>query len=310
VHFDTHTDTGDQVFGVNSSHGTFMRELLDEGHVDGHRYAQIGLRGYWPGKQPPIAVGTPAPLKNFSRTPRSLRPTLMSGPKHLWSGDWQRESAAASEELVDLRAISPDREPTISPAPQTPHTPHAPRTPRAPGTPRMPDTAARRRAVRLPGRPGLRAALPVLLAAVLLLAAGAYGLTALLGSPGSRASTTAGRSFGPPAATAGGPSVSPASTTPSRPSRPVSWLGMQIETLPPGAAVVETVAPGSPGELAGLEPGDVIVEIDNRPISAAGEIEATIRGLRAGDLVQLQISRGSTLLETQATLAAPPSIHP
>jgi agmatinase len=50
VHFDTHTDTGEQVFGVKSSHGTFVRELLDEGHVDGHRYAQIGLRGYWPGE--------------------------------------------------------------------------------------------------------------------------------------------------------------------------------------------------------------------------------------------------------------------
>jgi agmatinase len=50
VHFDTHTDTGDQVFGVKSSHGTFMRELLEEGHVDGRRYAQIGLRGYWPGE--------------------------------------------------------------------------------------------------------------------------------------------------------------------------------------------------------------------------------------------------------------------
>ena len=49
VHFDTHTDTGKQVFGVTSSHGTFMRELLDDGHVDGPRYVQIGLRGYWPG---------------------------------------------------------------------------------------------------------------------------------------------------------------------------------------------------------------------------------------------------------------------
>jgi agmatinase len=50
VHFDSHTDTGEQVFGVRSSHGTFMRELLDEGHIDGPRYVQIGLRGYWPGE--------------------------------------------------------------------------------------------------------------------------------------------------------------------------------------------------------------------------------------------------------------------
>jgi len=50
VHFDTHTDTGEEVFGVELSHGTPMRHLVDEGHVVGARYAQIGLRGYWPGE--------------------------------------------------------------------------------------------------------------------------------------------------------------------------------------------------------------------------------------------------------------------
>jgi agmatinase len=49
VHFDTHTDTGAEVFGVERSHGTFMKRLIDAGDVDGRRYAQIGLRGYWPG---------------------------------------------------------------------------------------------------------------------------------------------------------------------------------------------------------------------------------------------------------------------
>jgi agmatinase len=50
VHFDTHTDTGAEVFGVERSHGTFMKQLIDDGHVVGARYAQIGLRGYWPGE--------------------------------------------------------------------------------------------------------------------------------------------------------------------------------------------------------------------------------------------------------------------
>jgi agmatinase len=51
VHFDTHTDTGEEVFGVEVSHGTFMRHLVDDGQVAGERYAQIGLRGYWPGPE-------------------------------------------------------------------------------------------------------------------------------------------------------------------------------------------------------------------------------------------------------------------
>jgi agmatinase len=50
IHFDTHTDTGETVFGASLSHGTIMRRLVTEGHVDGRRYVQIGLRGYWPGE--------------------------------------------------------------------------------------------------------------------------------------------------------------------------------------------------------------------------------------------------------------------
>jgi agmatinase len=50
VHFDTHTDTGSEVFGVERSHGTPMYRLVRDGHVDGSRYVQIGLRGYWPGE--------------------------------------------------------------------------------------------------------------------------------------------------------------------------------------------------------------------------------------------------------------------
>ena len=51
VHFDTHTDTGFEVFGVELSHGTIMRRLVEAGHVDPRRYVQIGLRGYWPGER-------------------------------------------------------------------------------------------------------------------------------------------------------------------------------------------------------------------------------------------------------------------
>jgi agmatinase len=50
VHFDTHTDTASQVFGVELSHGTPMYRLVESGAVDPRRYVQIGLRGYWPGE--------------------------------------------------------------------------------------------------------------------------------------------------------------------------------------------------------------------------------------------------------------------
>jgi agmatinase len=50
VHFDAHTDTGPEVFGVERSHGTPMYRLVEAGLVDARRYVQIGLRGYWPGE--------------------------------------------------------------------------------------------------------------------------------------------------------------------------------------------------------------------------------------------------------------------
>jgi len=51
VHFDTHTDTGREVFGVEVSHGTPMFRLVEAGKLATKRYVQIGLRGYWPGEE-------------------------------------------------------------------------------------------------------------------------------------------------------------------------------------------------------------------------------------------------------------------
>jgi agmatinase len=51
IHFDAHTDTAAECFGVSLSHGTPMYNLVQSGHVDPSRYVQIGLRGYWPGEE-------------------------------------------------------------------------------------------------------------------------------------------------------------------------------------------------------------------------------------------------------------------
>ncbi len=48
IHFDAHADTGLQQNGSLIGHGTPMRRLIESGAVPGHRFVQIGLRGYWP----------------------------------------------------------------------------------------------------------------------------------------------------------------------------------------------------------------------------------------------------------------------
>jgi len=85
---------------------------------------------------------------------------------------------------------------------------------------------------------------------------------------------------------------------------------MEIQTLPPGEAVIETVRLGSEGDRAGLESGEVITRINNRQINGTGDIAPAIRGVHSGDQVQLQVSQGSSSYQTAVTLAAPPSAYP
>jgi S1-C subfamily serine protease len=127
--------------------------------------------------------------------------------------------------------------------------------------------------------------LPVALAVMLILAAGAYGLTRVLNTSDQPAALSA-------------------------PSGPMNWLGMQIESVNPGTVVIETVAPGSPAERAGLNPGDLIAEVNHRPITSTSQISAAIAPLRPGTYVEIQVNRGTTPVTTQALLVGPPSSHP
>jgi agmatinase len=46
VHFDAHFDGLSVFIGHNHSHGTPVRRLIEQGHVSGHNFIQVGLRGY------------------------------------------------------------------------------------------------------------------------------------------------------------------------------------------------------------------------------------------------------------------------
>ncbi len=50
IHFDAHYDAGTPHGGHLISHGQPIRRLINEGHVLGKNYIQVGLRGYWPGE--------------------------------------------------------------------------------------------------------------------------------------------------------------------------------------------------------------------------------------------------------------------
>jgi S1-C subfamily serine protease len=94
------------------------------------------------------------------------------------------------------------------------------------------------------------------------------------------------------------------------PSETMTWLGMEVETIHPGHVVVATVASGSHGERAGLEPGDVLLAIDSRSLDSTADIAKAIFGIQSGDQVQIEVGRGSTVFVTSATLGAPPAKYP
>lgn len=208
----------------------------------------------------------------------------MSGPRHLWAGDWQRESAAVSRELAGHRGRDRHATDAATPAASTP----------APATP-----AARRLRLRWTWRPGagltraglVRVAVPIALGVALLLAGGAVGLDALVGSSGSTTSTAA--------------------TTPTRTeapgARPIAWLGMRIETAPPSGVVVQSVGSGSAAAGIGLKPGDLIREVGHRRITETADIARAIRGLRRGARVDITVDDAGTSSTIRATLAAPPA---
>ncbi len=50
IHFDAHFDGGDVRNGHLISHAQPVRRLVDDGHVLGQNYIQVGLRGGWPGE--------------------------------------------------------------------------------------------------------------------------------------------------------------------------------------------------------------------------------------------------------------------
>lgn len=51
VHFDAHYDATKRLFGHLISHGQPVHRLIEEDHVPGKNFIQVGLRGYYPGKE-------------------------------------------------------------------------------------------------------------------------------------------------------------------------------------------------------------------------------------------------------------------
>jgi serine protease Do len=65
----------------------------------------------------------------------------------------------------------------------------------------------------------------------------------------------------------------------------------QVDPATKGAVVVD-VAPDSPAADAGLEPGDVVLEVNRRAVASAAEYKSAVKGVKKGDTALVRVRRG------------------
>jgi putative serine protease PepD len=64
------------------------------------------------------------------------------------------------------------------------------------------------------------------------------------------------------------------------------------------------LVPGGPAEEAGIEPGDVVIAIDDQPVADSAELIVAIRAHRPGDTVTLTVKRDGSEQDIDVTLDA------
>lgn len=87
---------------------------------------------------------------------------------------------------------------------------------------------------------------------------------------------------------------------------PVAFLGVTFGDNE-RAAIVRTVAAGSPAEQAGLQPNDLIETLQGKPIRTNDDVLDIVSKMRPGDVLDIGFSRRMTI-RTQAPLASAPAV--
>jgi serine protease DegS len=94
------------------------------------------------------------------------------------------------------------------------------------------------------------------------------------------------------------------------------WLGIEAQILPAdivkeaelknGGVLVAGVLQGGPAEQAGLVPGDIILQVDDQPVSNPQHAIEMISSIRPGTVVDVKIMRGWEQFNLKATVAERP----
>jgi S1-C subfamily serine protease len=93
------------------------------------------------------------------------------------------------------------------------------------------------------------------------------------------------------------------------------WLGVAVQPtiarrlgLPsPRALAVAAVTSGSPAEVAGVQPGDLLVTLDERAIRSVGDLIAGLPRSSIGTVRRLRLLRGNEIVERAVTPKSAPA---
>jgi len=78
-----------------------------------------------------------------------------------------------------------------------------------------------------------------------------------------------------------------------------SKVAQKVGAVPVFGALVGGVAPSSLGEQAGLKEGDIITEVNMRPVHNADDLEQALAGLKGGGRAAIVFQRGGQTLRAE-----------
>ncbi len=87
-------------------------------------------------------------------------------------------------------------------------------------------------------------------------------------------------------------------------------LAAELRATDPRGAVITDVAPGSPAESVGLQPGDIIRKIGGNPIVELSDVRSRVAELAVGAKAEILVEREGRIITITATIAEAPQMPP